>query len=212
MSQLNLPASQHLDVAFQALRDDVLHDDGPRISSIRNYRFAILPYAPKQEHEVRRRIQTLAHDLRQEGWHLHALSLIGLLIARLDAQGLTDRLITAERRLGNRSAERGKRYLGQTLGAQLTGTDGLAADCARSIIEAREKLPPESRDKLLCIIGGAGPLYPYFRYSALLRYLDGHTQDVPVVMLYPGRQEGDAGLSFMCKLKPDGDYRPRIYP
>lgn len=212
MSQLDLPVSQQLDIAFRALREDVLHPGGPRISSIRNYRFAILPYPPALEHDLRRRVQGLAHDLRQAGWHVESISLIDLLLARLDARGLTDRLVEAEALLGNRRMDRGQGYLGGSIARQLEGQDGLAADCAARIQQRRDSLPEDERDRLLCLIGGAAPLYPFFRYSALLRYLDGHTHGVPVVLLYPGHQVRDAGLSFMGQLKPDGDYRPRIYP
>jgi hypothetical protein len=34
--------------------------------------------------------------------------------------------------------------------------------------------------------------------------------DAPVVLLYPGERSSQ-GLSFMCELSPDHDYRPRIY-
>ncbi len=54
-------------------------------------------------------------------------------------------------------------------------------------------------------------MYPLFRSSALLRHLDGHTKNIPVVLLYPGERRGDKGLSFMGVLDPDSDYRPRIY-
>jgi hypothetical protein len=46
----------------------------------------------------------------------------------------------------------------------------------------------------------------------LLKHLDGKTRNVPVVLLYPGERRGDTGLSFMGKINPDSDYRPRIYP
>ena len=35
---------------------------------------------------------------------------------------------------------------------------------------------------------------------------------MPVVLLYPGERRGPTGLSFMGRLDPDNDYRPRIYP
>ena len=38
-----------VDRAFAELRRDLLHDDGPRISTMRNYRFAILQYLPRDE-------------------------------------------------------------------------------------------------------------------------------------------------------------------
>ena len=39
--------------AIRALRDDLIQDDGPRISTMRNYRFAIVQYDPKEEFKLR---------------------------------------------------------------------------------------------------------------------------------------------------------------
>ena len=36
-----------LETAVAALRSDLLAEGGPQISTMRNYRFAILPYAPE---------------------------------------------------------------------------------------------------------------------------------------------------------------------
>ena len=60
-------------------------------------------------------------------------------------------------------------------------------------------------------MGRAGALYPFFRTSALLKHVAGHTKNVPVVLLYPGTLVGETGLSFMGVLPADRDYRPRIY-
>ena len=35
-----------LQEGFSALRHDLIHEEGPRISTMRNYRFAIVQYAP----------------------------------------------------------------------------------------------------------------------------------------------------------------------
>ena len=48
--------------------------------------------------------------------------------------------------------------------------------------------------------------------DALLKHIDGRTKNIPVVLLYPGKREDQNGLSFMCELPADRDYRPRIYP
>ena len=48
--------------------------------------------------------------------------------------------------------------------------------------------------------------------SALLKHIDGHTNNIPVVLLYPGLRLGMTALSFMGELPADTDYRPRIYP
>ena len=53
------PLFQHgaLDEAFTALRRDLIHEDGPRISTMRNYRFAIVQYAPAEEFRLRGEVQ-----------------------------------------------------------------------------------------------------------------------------------------------------------
>lgn len=38
-----------LQEAFAALRGDLIQEDGPRISTMRNYRFAIVQYDPSDE-------------------------------------------------------------------------------------------------------------------------------------------------------------------
>ncbi|MCY1013416.1 DUF1788 domain-containing protein [Nannocystis pusilla] len=107
--------------------------------------------------------------------------------------------------------ERGLKYLKDQIFPILEESNGLADDCA-AVIRAHAERNPEHIDRTLALVGRAGPLYPFFRTSALLRNLDGNTAHVPVVLLYPGRREGATALSFMGELAPDSDYRPRIYP
>ena len=64
-----------LDEAFAALRKDLIHEDGPQISTMRNYRFAILPYLPQDEYKLRAHVQTLVGDLTASGWVVLTLSL-----------------------------------------------------------------------------------------------------------------------------------------
>jgi len=198
--------------AFADLRRDLVHEDGPRISTMRNYRFAILQYEPKDEFAVRGRVRSLAKDLQHNGWVVISIDLKKLFMDRIhgrDPEWL-DAAIAREKRLFAKEADRGLRFIGDELATLVEGPDGLAADCARLISEQVEK-HPESVDRMLAIIGRAGGVYPFFRSSALLRYLDGKTGGVPVVLLYPGERRGHTSLSFMGQLDPDADYRPRIY-
>lgn len=215
MSQLDLvDHADQLDLAFRALEQDLLAEGGPQISTIRNHRFAILPYPPSKEFQVRRRTRRLARTLDAHGWILKTISLRGLLLDRLARRGgdYAERIIALEAQLGRHNRARAQAWLGATLGKEIEGPDGLAGECAAVINAFLQETPVADRERLVCVIGCAGPLYPYFRFSALLRYLDGHTSQVQVVLLYPGARKGDAGLSFMGELAPDRDYRPRIYP
>lgn len=209
---MTTPRTQ-LDQAFAALRRDLVHPDGPRISTMRNYRYAIVPYDPVDEFKLRERVRDLVGDLSSSGWVVLTLSLHKLLLRRIRAMGdaQVDRLIEAERSTAAKDPERGLNYLRGKLGREIDGATGIAADVSREILAFTDAHPDKAERTLVCI-GRCGALFPFFRVSALLKHLDGRTRNVPVVLLYPGERRGEAGLSFMGELDPDRDYRPRIYP
>jgi hypothetical protein len=202
-----------LDEALVALRRDLISDGGPRISTMRNYRFAILQYDPKEEFRLRKGVQKLSSELSANGWVVLSISLQKLLLERVRRQGgdWAERVIQMERTMTEIGSERGLGYLKSKLAPLIEGPEGIAADCAKRISEYVEA-HPENAPRTLALIGRAGALYPFFRSSALLKHIDGRTRNVPVVLLYPGERRGSTGLSFMGILSPDNDYRPRIYP
>ncbi len=207
-------ARTELEEAFVGLRRDLIHENGPQISTMRNYRFAILPYSPSDEFKLRGQVQKLVGELTANGWVVLTLSLQKLLLKRVRAMGndIVARLIEMERRVASKSGpERGLEYLRGKLSQQIEGPGGIAADVSSAICSFADA-NPEKAERTLTIIGRAGALYPFFRNSSLLKHLDGRTQNVPVVLLYPGERRGEAGLSFMGVVNPDSDYRPRIYP
>jgi hypothetical protein len=198
---------------FAALRRDLIQEDGPRISTMRNYRFAIVQYEPEKEFDLRSEVQKLSTELIANGWVVFSINLQKLLLDRIRAQGedWIRRVIEMERRTAARDPERGLNYLKTKLTPLIEGPDGIAADCSRVIGEYADR-NPELGDRTLALIGRAGAIYPFFRTSALLRHIDGRTRNIPVVLLYPGKRKDATGLSFMGMLEPDNDYRPRIYP
>lgn len=212
MSPSETPRTQ-LDEALAALERDLLAEGGPRISTMRNYNFAIVPYLPSQELDLRRKVRALADRLRASGFRVLAISLQRLLLQRIRSLGpeVLPATTAREKRLWARDAGRALAHLGDVVGPLIEGPSGIAADVIREIEAFAEALPtPEDRSVVL--IGRAGSLYPFFRSSALLKHIDGHTRNLPVVLLYPGERHGRSSLSFMGVLAPDGDYRPRIYP
>lgn len=202
-----------LDEAIKALKRDLISEDGPQISTMRNYRFAILPYLPSEEFKLRQRILTLTEQLRADGWAVLPISLQKLLIERIRSTGPenVDNLISREKRLFERDPERALAHIREKIAPHIEGPNGIAADVSRMIEEFADKNPGMA-DRSLVVIGRAGALYPFFRSSALLKHIDGKTRNIPVVLLYPGKREDKSGLSFMCELAADRDYRPRIYP
>lgn len=201
-----------LDRCVDELRKDLLRDGGPQISTVRNYNFAILPYKPDDEFALRRRIDSLCNDLRDLGWSPEFIALHKLLLRRLRnlEPEYVETLIAREKRLFARSRERSLNHLKDAVMEQIEGPDGLAADVIAEI-QAIQQRHAEEADKLVIFLGRAGALYPFLRTSALLKHIQDHTSNLPVVLLYPGSVVGDTGLSFMEEMPADRDYRPRIY-
>ena len=212
-SEMPLFDQTPLQEAFSALRRDLIHEDGPRISTMRNYRFAIVRYPPRDEFDLRSEVQKLSSQLVANGWVVFSIDLHKLLLDRVRAEGdeWVCRVVDMERQIAAVAPDRGLNYLKNKLTALIEGPDGIAADCSRVIGDYADK-NPELVDRTLALIGRAGAIYPFFRTSAILRHIDGRTRNVPVVLLYPGERRGPSGLSFMGMLDPDNDYRPRIYP
>jgi Domain of unknown function (DUF1788) len=200
-----------LENAIADLEKDLLAEGGPAISPMRNFRFAILAYPPKDEFMLRQRIHGLSDKLRARDWNVLSISLQALLLNRLRAIGdewLQSR-IDRERRLAARDTGRALQYLIDEVAPKLYGPDGLAGDIATRVAEfAQRGIDPE---RTVIFVGRAGALYPFHRSSALLKHLDGKTHNLPVVLLYPGVRSDGSALSFMGRVAADRDYRPRIY-
>ncbi|MDX2024317.1 MAG: BREX protein BrxB domain-containing protein [Deltaproteobacteria bacterium] len=207
-----------LATAVEALRKDLLLEGGPRIATLRNYNFAILPYDPAAEFEVRERIHRLCQDLRESGWNTFTIALNRLLLRRLRSLGneYLEKTINREKRLFEKGLERSLEHLKSQVVDELEGPNGLAADVVKEIERfmsqpAQDGTTSLSPERTVIFIGRAGSLFPFFRTSSLLKHMADHTHNLPVVLLYPGKSVGDTGLSFMGVLPADRDYRPRIY-
>jgi hypothetical protein len=200
-----------LSTTFAELQRDLIHEDGPRISTMRNYRFCIVVYPPEKEFALRSEVQKLGTNLEQNGWVVKSISLHQLLFERLRRlDGGIEALAEFEKKVAARNPQRGLNLLEQKLTRELEGPEGIASDVIREI-QNFVAAHPDKAERTVVLIGRAGALYPFFRNSALLKHIDGHTKNVPVVLLYPGVRVGDTGLSFMGQYSPDTDYRPRIY-
>jgi hypothetical protein len=204
--------SQRLTQTFAELTADLVHDDGPRISTMRNYRYCMVVYPTREEYKCRMHAARLSSELQSKGWVVKSISLQALLLERLQAHDpdYLDHLIGREKAASSRSAERGLRVLEQKIQPELEGPDGLALDVVREI-DQFVAANPEQAEHTLVLIGRAGALYPFFSASALLKHIDGRTHNIPVVLLYPGERIGATGLSFMGRVPAHTDYRPRIY-
>ena len=201
-----------LDRAIGELRKDLIDEAGPRISTMRNYRFAILTYDPEKEFDLRQRIRNLSDELRERGWNVLSISLQQLLLDRLKAEEprVLESIIRMEHRLYKKDPERSLTHLKNKLTRYVEGPDGIAQDVIDRIGRFADEHPDET-NRTLFFLGRTGALYPFFRSSALLKHIDGKTRNLPVVVLYPGERKDRQALSFMKELSTDRDYRPRVY-
>ncbi len=206
---MSLP-TENLNGRLEELRRDLLDPGGPQLSQIRAYRFAIFHYAPSDELEMHRKMAELSRDLDQSGWKVIALSAMELFLKRVEreSRGRVERLIQAERGHFERDPAGGLDYLQQQVSRWLEGPKGIAADITEAI---KGRIEPGAEARTVVFIGRLGAFYPFYRTSALLRFLDGAVT-VPVILLYPGYRAGERSLSFMGVVSAaDSDYRPHIY-
>ena len=198
--------------AFDALKRDLTAEEGPRISTIRNYRFAIVPYAPEDEFELRKLVRQLSDELRSDGWNILEISVHKLLMRRL--RELDPKVLESWRATEKRQFEKNPDKALERVKNQITrlieGEDGIAADIIKLIGDFDEKHPDQT-ERTVIWIKRLGSLYPFSRSSNLLKVLDGKTRQLPVILLYPGTRPDKTALSFMGVQTPDRDYRPRIY-
>ena len=129
--------------AFADLRRDLVHEDGPRISTMRNYRFAILQYEPKDEFAVRGRVRTLAKELQHNGWVVISIDLKKLFMERIrqrEPEWLAD-AIAREKRLTAKDPDRGLRFISDELAALVEGEAHLCRHRAPRIAAPRLRAP-----------------------------------------------------------------------
>jgi hypothetical protein len=198
--------------AFDALKKDLTAEEGPRISTIRNYRFAILPYDPQDEFELRKKVRQLSDELRADGWNVLEISIHKLLMRRLrelDPKVLESWRAT-EKRQWEKNPEKALERLKNQISRVVEGEDGIAADIIGLIGKFADRHPDQT-ERTVIWIKRLGSIYPFSRSSNLLKVLDGKTRQLPVILLYPGTHPDKTALSFMGVQTPDRDYRPRIY-
>lgn len=201
-----------LAAVFSELKRDLLNPQGPSITTMRNYSFAILVYPPELEFETRRKVRQLSDELRTHQWYSLEISLQKLMMRRLQAleEGVLQSWIETEKRQSLRNPTRALERVKEQLSHLIEEHDGLAKDVV-SLVDAFCEQNPQAVNRTVIWIKRLGALYPFYRCSSLLKQLDGKTGQVPVILLYPGRREDKTALSFMGEMQADRDYRPRIY-
>ena len=151
--------------------------------------------------------------LRGKGWTILNVDLFYTLIEYLEEQeegDLIDALIQEEKLqyTANRSNYRFPlKTLQNSLDIFLKDQNEYPKGILKQIIQKTEN---SDKMKTVIFLSRIGALYPFYRTSSLLRYLDTGIR-VPTIVLYPGERLEQYYLSFMGEMDADRDYRPRIY-
>jgi len=195
------------------LRKDLLDPAGPAISTNRSYPFAIFHYSPTEEFEARAEVGSLAQELQVKGWRVRTVDLFAVLadyLAEQEGGQLVQAWIDEEklqyRSYGN-DWSKALDSLSNALGGVFESIQGYPGRVLAQIQEAAAGSDPL---RTVVFLSRVGALYPFYRTSSLLRFIDTGVK-VPTVVLYPGQRDDNQYLSFMGMMNADRDYRPRIY-
>jgi hypothetical protein len=202
-----------LESKIDTLKKDLLNPAGPCISTNRNYPFAIFQYPPHEEFKMRTQLVELLDALRGKAWTILNVDLFSTLIEYLSKQedGELIETLVQEEKLQYK-ASRGNHLmpinvLQNSLDIFLKSQEEYPKVVFDRIIEITEH---SDETKTVIFLSRIGALYPFYRTSSLLRYLDKGIR-VPTIVLYPGERTEQYYLSFMGEMDADRDYRPRIY-
>ena len=202
-----------IELRLSELKKDLLHPSGPTISTNRNYPFAIFHYRPDEEFRARQLIGELVEELRLAGWNIRTVDLFGVLLDYLNAEEDGDLIpawIEEEKMLYRRYKEDYSKPL-DFLGNALSGFYNRKTGYPRRVLEdIRNASDGADENRSVIFLSRIGALYPFYRTSALLRFLDEGVR-IPTIVLYPGERTDQHYLSFMGEMDADRDYRPRIY-
>jgi hypothetical protein len=154
--------------------------------------FWIFDYPPEQEMHVRSWLSDVIEPgLRKVKPELRfaTVDLFECVICLLEERGLLTKVLEMQMKHGDEAVLRSLR--------SVLKEDRLAARIVESC---------DAANLGLLIIKGVGAVYPMLRTHTLLSALHPHMRDTPLLMLYPGRYDGQS-LRLFSKLTDDNYYR-----
>ena len=184
------------------LESDIL-ETPMRISAYHDLPFAIFCYPPNEEFFMRQEMMRFKTRLENKGKKVTLISLAKLFWKVIEENDSLESLINLEKMLGfDRIQDTIRQYL----------TDKEFTPLHQMVLNELSEKNPE---KEIAILYRAGALAPnFYRISVLLNELHGRTM-VPLVLLYPGIQEGGSHLRFMNiegrQATSGYNYRVKIY-
>jgi hypothetical protein len=173
-----------------------------RISTYHDLPFAIFQYNPREEYKLRRELHLLSTRLKNMGKKVKVISLSKILWDAIERNDSIENIIEDEKEFGFSKIQ-------DIIYTYLTDED--FTPLPDLLTAELERLDSQ---KQIAFIIRAGCLAPsIFPISQLMDHMQGKTQ-VPSVLFYPGcREEGYAGLRFMCmeNRATIGSYRVNVY-
>jgi hypothetical protein len=174
-----------------------LPDPRERISAYHDMPYALFPYEPDEEFDLRKQVTLLETRLTQAGKCVKRISLAECLDEAMRSQRPLQEWFAAER-------EQGTDTIVETVHSVLSEYAPLV-----DLVAARMPDEPNPLRDVVFILR-TGALFPVYRTFSLLEQLKGRVT-VPTVLFYPGDLDGAAGLRFMGVLDAEHNYRPKIF-
>ncbi|MBP0983333.1 MAG: DUF1788 domain-containing protein [Oscillospiraceae bacterium] len=155
--------------------------------------YYIFDYPPKDELTIRSRVEYIRkkYEDSSDGFQVVVFDLYDIMIDILKEKGYLEKCFELER---NKGLDRVIRAVGNTL--RITDADSL-------IVKYIQERTP---DNSVVFIIGIGKCYPLLRSHTVLNNLHQVIDQVPVVMFYPGKYDGQELILF-GEVKDDNYYR-----
>ena len=155
--------------------------------------YYIFDYPAEQELVVRERVEYIRkkNEESMDGFSVVVFDLYDIIISILQDKGYLEKCFEFEKTKG---FDRITKAVGNTL--RITSADSLIVNYIK------ERTP----DKSVVFITGIGKCYPILRSHTVLNNLHQVIDDVPVVMFYPGKYDGQELILF-GEIKDDNYYR-----
>ncbi|MDO5785352.1 MAG: DUF1788 domain-containing protein [Eubacteriales bacterium] len=155
--------------------------------------YYIFDYPPEQELLVRERVEYIRKKNEQsdDEYHIVVFDLYEIIIEILKEKGYLEKCYEFEKKRG---FDRITKAVGNML--RITAKDSLIVNYIR------ERTP----EKAIVFLVGIGKCYPILRSHTILNNLHQVIDNVPVVMFYPGKYDGQELILF-GEIKDDNYYR-----
>lgn len=155
--------------------------------------YYIFDYPPEKELQIRERVEYIRHKYENspDGFKVVVFDLYDIIIETLENKGYIQKTIDIEKKKG---FERVIRAIGNTM--RITSEDSLII----------KKIKEETPDNAVVFLVGIGKCYPILRSHTVLNNLHQVVDNVPVVLFYPGKYDGQELILF-GDIKDDNYYR-----